>query len=272
MNEKRGWGVRLLGAMLAAVPPDRAREMIEELLWETGHRLRQWRRGHETAVNLAEAAAVALVQGYHYPRPAGLACPKCRMAGVKDQRRHEAGEWCTNRHHGGELCGATRAEVEAFVADALNPTGKHLCFYGRPHSFQGTRHRRTYVPPKVAELGKPPTDGHCHNGKCEETLHAPAPGACGCVCKLCVIANVCGSRAPVRPADASDTTPAPAPDEPPPGAPDWRLAPAKTGNCAACGHWGRVAAVSADRWECADTALCLSRAAAFAASNATRQN
>ncbi len=72
---------------LAAVPPALAREMLEELLWETGHRLRQWRRGHETAVDLAEAAAVSLVQGYHYPRPAGLACPKCRASGVQDRQR-----------------------------------------------------------------------------------------------------------------------------------------------------------------------------------------
>jgi thymidylate synthase (FAD) len=42
---------------------------------------------------------------------------------------------CEIRGPSGEVCKATREEVEAFRPHPINPSGKHLCWGGRPHAF-----------------------------------------------------------------------------------------------------------------------------------------
>jgi hypothetical protein len=262
--ERKSWGVRLFGAMLAAVPPNLARETLDELMWETGHRLRQWRRGHKTAVDLAESAAVALVQGYHFPRPAGLACPKCREAGVLEKVQLSTEDVTRLRNIERAAIKFQRFALDGPSAEKLGAArelDEALARTGGPR-------RRTYVPPKVIELGALPADGHCHEAKCETTLHLSGPGTCRCVCQRCVIQNVCGPRAPIRPAGASDTTPAPAPDAPPAGAPDWQAS--RLRECLACGRRASDRLLGPEG-VCLDSEACRARLVA-SASNAPRQN
>jgi hypothetical protein len=55
-----------------------------------------------------------------------------------EQEEPRPDDVCLNRHHGGEVCGATRAAC-------IQPQGiKHLCWGGRPHAF----HRRQAFTPE----------------------------------------------------------------------------------------------------------------------------